>query len=311
MPGAAHRPAGKHLSESGIIQRQQIGQRRHLAGAMKFRLGGAFGIFVPGADGKAVVTAENPVADGGPERSRDLTLVLDRQIGDAAPRIELIGRRKGIRRAGIEAFRAGPAMIGLGAVGCQLGTCQDGAQKQPGAVLARDKIGVLALPARPGLCGQRLFHQRGGVDKHLHIRAAFRRELPGKLFQPALDHIVIVAPARIDRHIAPVARRQILHRVVVRAVIHRQHDGASGLRPHGLRTGAARRGFRQPRHVTLPAVRHKIIQARAGLRWQCGVSDMNTGKTGLGGGILQPAAEPVAITRHQPTGSMSPSACFA
>ena len=75
-----------------------------------------------------------------------------------------------------------------------------------------------------------------------------------------------VSSARIDRHIAPVARRQIVHRVVVRTVIHRQHDGASGLRPHGVRAGAARRGFGQPRHVTLPAIRHKIVQARAGFR---------------------------------------------
>ena len=123
MAGAAHRPAGKHLSESGIVQRQQTGQRRHLAGAMEFRLGGALGIFIPRADGKAVVAAKNPVADGGPEFDRNLALALDRQIGDAAPRIELIGRGKGVGRAGIEAFPAGAAMIRLSAVGRQLRAC--------------------------------------------------------------------------------------------------------------------------------------------------------------------------------------------
>ena len=66
MAGAAHRPACKHLLKSGVVQCQQVGQRRHLAGAMEFRFGGALGIFVPGADSKAIVAAENPVAYGGP-----------------------------------------------------------------------------------------------------------------------------------------------------------------------------------------------------------------------------------------------------
>ena len=59
-------------------------------------------------------------------------------------------------------------MIRLGAVGCQLRACQDGAQEQPGAILTRDKIGVLALPANTGFGRQRLFHQRRSIDKDLY-----------------------------------------------------------------------------------------------------------------------------------------------
>ena len=134
-------------------------------------------------------------------------------------------------------------MVGLGAVGHQLALVRMVPRKSHEPLSRETRLVCLPCQPAPAL-RQRLFHQRSGIDKHLHIRAASRRELPGKLFKPALDHIVIVAPARIDRHIALVARRQIVHRVVVRAVIHRQHDGASGLRPHGGRAGAARRRFR-------------------------------------------------------------------
>ena len=53
------------------------------------------------------------------------------------------------------------------------------AEEQPGAVLAGDEIGVLALPADAGVLRQRLFHQRRGINEHLHRGAAFLRQPVG------------------------------------------------------------------------------------------------------------------------------------
>ena len=60
-------------------------------------------------------------------------------------------------------------MVLLRLVGREIRRGQDRADEEPGAELARDEIGVLALPAEPCLLGERLFHQRGGVDEDLHL----------------------------------------------------------------------------------------------------------------------------------------------
>src|ERR1051326_5923949 len=71
------------------------------------------GELVPRAHREAIVAAEDAVADQRAQFLRDRPLMLDREIGDAAPRIELIGGRKGICRAAIEAAPASTAMIFL------------------------------------------------------------------------------------------------------------------------------------------------------------------------------------------------------
>ena len=98
---------------------------------MEFRLGSARRIFVPGADRQTVVTAKDPVADGSAELGRNLALMLDRQIGNTAPRIEPVGSRKGMGRTNVETAGAGAAMVVLGRIGRQFGIGQNGAEKQP------------------------------------------------------------------------------------------------------------------------------------------------------------------------------------
>ena len=71
----------------------------------------ACGELVPRADGQAVVAAIDAVADRRAEFVRDRPLVLDGEVGDAAPRIEPVGRGKGVGRAGVEAGAAGAAMV--------------------------------------------------------------------------------------------------------------------------------------------------------------------------------------------------------
>ena len=105
---------------------------------------------VPRADGEAVVAAIDAVAHAAAELARDRALVLDREIGDAAPRIELVGRRKGVASGRRRGRPGRAAMVGLGRVGRQLERGEDLAEEQPGAELARHQVGVLALPADAG-----------------------------------------------------------------------------------------------------------------------------------------------------------------
>ena len=93
----------------------------------------ACGELVPRADRQAIVAAIDAVADRRAEFLRDRPLMLDGQVGDAAPRIEPVGRGKGIGRAGVEAGAAGAAMVALRRVGRQLERREDRAEEQPGA----------------------------------------------------------------------------------------------------------------------------------------------------------------------------------
>ena len=61
-------------------------------------------------------------------------------------------------------------------IGREVGGGEDRAEKQPGAMLAADQIGVLALPAEAGGFCQRLFHHRRGVDEDLDVAAGARQQ---------------------------------------------------------------------------------------------------------------------------------------
>src|SRR4030095_14789917 len=70
------------------------------------RLGRGARELVPGTDKLAVVAAEHAVANRGAQRLGDRAMVLDREIGDAATRVELVRRRDRARRAGWQAGAA-------------------------------------------------------------------------------------------------------------------------------------------------------------------------------------------------------------
>src|SRR5271170_1157671 len=69
--------------------------------------------FVPRAHRQAIVAAINAAADQRAQRARDWTLVLDREVGNAAPRVETIGSGKCRCRANIETGLTVTAMIAL------------------------------------------------------------------------------------------------------------------------------------------------------------------------------------------------------
>jgi hypothetical protein len=107
---------------------------------------------VPWAGREAVVAAVDAIAEQRAQRLVDRSLVLDRQIGDAPARVDPVRRREGVGRAGVEAGAALAAMVGFGIVIRQLGRQQQLAEEQPGAVVARHEVGVLALPTQPAAC---------------------------------------------------------------------------------------------------------------------------------------------------------------
>ncbi len=119
---------------------------------------------------------------------------------------------------------------------------------------------MFALPSQPGLSGQWFFHHRGGVDKHFHIGLVAAGKTTGNGFQLALDDIVIIAVLGIDGDRAFSCALQLGQRIVLRAVIHRQHDDALGLRPQALRTGAAHRCLGHPRHRSMALIIQKDRQ---------------------------------------------------
>src|SRR5947209_10593030 len=97
---------------------------------------------VPRADCKAIVAAIDAIADGLSKFVRDRSLVFDREIGNATPRIELVGRGESRGRADIEAGMARAAMIDLGGISGQFDVGKDRAEKQPRAELARHEVGM-------------------------------------------------------------------------------------------------------------------------------------------------------------------------
>ena len=179
--------------------------------------------------------------------------MFDGEIGDAAPRIELVRRGEGVGRARIEAGAALAAMIRFRRVGRQFDRQEQFAEEQPGAEAARHQVGVLALPAMARLLRGELFHQRRRVDEHLQALVVGVPDEAAELLQPALHHVVIVAALRIDRDRAAFALLQHVARIARRPVVQRhRHDGAR-LGPQGRGIDALLGAVDQPAHVALKA----------------------------------------------------------
>src|SRR5690606_28311476 len=116
-----------------------------------------------------VITAIDAVADQWPKLRIDRSLVLNRQIGDAAACIEPVRSREGGCRTSVEAGAAGAAMVNLRLIDIEIGGREQAAEEEPGTMTAADQIGVLALPSKTGCGGKRLFHDRRSVDEDLDV----------------------------------------------------------------------------------------------------------------------------------------------
>ncbi len=247
-----------------VVQRGEIGQagRLQLLAGVEGLLARRSRELVPGADRKAVVAAIDAVAQGFAIAVGDGPLVLDGQVRDAGPRIELEGRGEGIGRADVQARLAGAAVRLAGGVGRQLQVGQHRAQEQPRAVLAGDEVGVLSLPAETGGLGQGFLHQGSGVHEHLHLAAQPGRHPAGKLLQPSLDQLVIVVALGVDRDRAAILAREDLQRVLVGTIAHTQHHRRARVRPHGSRMAPPLERRLHPVHGPVPPGLDELLQPR-------------------------------------------------
>ena len=204
---------------------------------------------------------------------RDRPLMLDGEIRNAAPRIEAVRLRKRRGRADVETGTACAATVRLRRIGRQIERGENRAEEQPRAILARDQIGVLALPAETGFFGNRLFHHCRGVDEHFHLAASIFNQPARDLLEPRLDQLVIVVALGVDRDGGAVLARQDRQRVLVRPVIHAQHDHRAHVWPQRAGRGAALGRCRHPHHVAVGAVGEKTLQPRLGFRHGVGLGD--------------------------------------
>ena len=174
---------------------------------------------------------------------------LDRQIRDAAARVELVRRDDGLRGADVEARPARAAVLGDGRVGRQRQVRVELAEQEPRAV-AVEQIRVLADPAEAGVARERLLEHGRAVDEDAiaELRRRARAIAVGESLQPLAQHLVIVAAERVARDIARRRIRERGARVArsVRPVAHARRDHPDGAR-HEL--GGPRALAAVPLHV--------------------------------------------------------------
>jgi hypothetical protein len=142
------RPA-KQGAELLVVEREIIAQLQRSGGwsGGERSLAGRRGEAVPRADVETRVAAVDAVTDQRPELERDRTFQLNREVGNAAPRIEVVRIRDRARRASGDATRARAAARGLRLVWRKRERRQDLAEKEPGAELRIDQHRALAVPA--------------------------------------------------------------------------------------------------------------------------------------------------------------------
>src|SRR5690606_27830286 len=149
----------------GKPRRRQLGPRQE-----RLVPRGGLRELVPRANGQAIVAAVDAISDPRAEFVRDRPFKLDRQIGNAAPGIELERSRESLGGASILAGRAGPATLVMAKVRLERQRGVDSTEKQPRTMLPADQVRVLALPAQARRLAERLFHHRRSVDEDLELR---------------------------------------------------------------------------------------------------------------------------------------------
>ena len=176
---------------------------------LQLRLARGLRELVPRADGEAVVAAIDPVA----HRRAELAPGSARHArwsGRRCSAAHRAGRAPGRRRSGRCRGSAGRRRNGRSrrrrAPRSRSVRISPRNSQEPN----RRDTRLVCLPCQPmpGRLRQRLFQQRCGVDEHLHLGAEPAVHPAGQLLQPALEQLVIVAVAGIDRDGGPRARRQ-------------------------------------------------------------------------------------------------------
>ena len=159
VAAAPDRAAFGAVQELGFVPGEQLVQAGSVEVVACAEVGfvGALGELVPGADQLAVVAAVDAVAHQWPHVFGNGAIVLDGQVGNAAPCVQSL--RPGDRTGGtdIDAARAGAAVCRGRHIDRQRDIDVDLADEEPRTAVAIDQAGVLADPAQPGVARQCAF----------------------------------------------------------------------------------------------------------------------------------------------------------
>src|SRR5262245_25347020 len=252
-PRATDRAAREQHPKAGLVEREEALEGPALQrSGVKSRLVGGRGEAIPWADLLAHVAAKDPVADRGAQLARDRSAVLDGEVGDAAPRVHLVGRDDRLGGTGLETARARSAMLALErAVRFELAIHQYLGQHEPRAQLGREHPRVLADPSQTRALRPRALQNRAGVRVPQAPRsrqACFDLELETR--QLVAHHAVIVLADRVARHApqTPIELRVARRLVAERDAHHRAHAGED---QRGVAAPLALPLGREPRHVAV------------------------------------------------------------
>ncbi len=259
----ARNPASSSAAKLGerrcdpVRARAELGMRRSAREA------------VPRADGEAVVAAIDAVAEFFPQLVRNRPFVLDGQVGNAARGIEPIGRREGIGRAHRQAARTGAAAVGVRRIGRDLrASCRSSPRNSQEPKRRDTRFVCLPCQPIPARCASG-FSITGAVSTNTFTSSPEARgdELR-QVLQHALDHVVVVAVAGIDRDRATVRPGERRQRVGLRRVAQPERDDAARLRPKRLWMGPLLGPRRHPAHIAVLSGRQERLQPFPGLRPQ-------------------------------------------
>ncbi|MCY1010608.1 hypothetical protein OV079_34595 [Nannocystis pusilla] len=192
-----------------------------------------------------------------------MSAVLDGEVAEAAPRVELAGGVEGRRRTGVEAAGAGAAGVPrrIGGRGSRLvfgpgSSAEDLAEQDVAAEAGDDEAAVLAEEAEAGQSGGAALEDGLGVDAD---QAAHARQfgVEGRLEgdQALVDDGVVVAAASVAGDRAGIA-----------AVRDRGDEQGAGAREHALGTLAQVEGARHEVHVAGLAGRDVGVERGASRR---------------------------------------------
>ena len=134
--------------------------------------------------------------------------------------------------------------------------------------MARDQVGVLALPSKSGMGGKRLLHDGRSVDEYFHVSAGVGGKPAREVFEFGFDQLVIVVALRVDLDRCAITDFQDRERIIVWPVVQPQHDDRANFRPQGERRSAPVGARCQPGHVAMCAVGDKVFEAHFEF-WRC------------------------------------------
>src|SRR5882724_9029380 len=195
--------AAQALVEIGLRPGEKLDQRCLVEAVtdLEIGLGRRLRKSVPRADELAIVAAVDAVADQRAQLFGDRALVLDREVGDAAARVELVGADDGLRRADVDAAAAGAAMLLDRRIDGQRQVAVDLAEEEPGT-RAVERERVLAAPGDAGAYRELDLHHRRRVGEDAVAKSPdLLLDALAKALQARAQHLVIVAATRIARDV--------------------------------------------------------------------------------------------------------------